>query len=72
MRKFEEGKTYLAKLSGEVRGEVKIIKRTAKRATIEYWGSQKTIAIKEKKDKDGYMSEYLFIMWEGVFASDVA
>lgn len=72
MRKFEAGKTYLAKLNGEVRGEVKIIKRTAKMATIEYWGSQKTIAIKEKKDKDGYMSEYLSIMWEGVFASDVA
>ena len=40
MKKFEIGKEYGAKLSGDVRDTVKIINRTAKFATVEYWGKR--------------------------------
>ena len=70
MIKFEEGKIYLAKLSGEVREEVEIIKRTPKFATVKYWGKTKKVSIKEEKDKHGILCEYLLILWEGVYATD--
>lgn len=71
MTKFEAGKTYLAKLGDEVREEVEVIKRTPKTALVKYWGKEKKISIKEGKDKHGTPCEYLFMLWEGVFATDV-
>ena len=66
MKKFEIGKEYGAKLSGDVRDTVKIINRTAKFATVEYWGKRERKKIEEKNG-----SEYLRMHWEGVFAQDV-
>lgn len=66
MTKFEVGKEYGAKLSGDVRDTVKIINRTAKFATVEYWGKQERKKIEEKNG-----SEYLRMLWEGVFAQDL-
>ena len=66
MKKFEIGKEYGAKLSGDVRDTVKIINRTAKFATVEYWGKRERKKIEEKNG-----SEYLRRLWEGVFAQDV-
>lgn len=65
MMKFEAGKEYQAKLSGEVRDTVKILKRTEKFATVEYWEKQERKKIEEKNG-----SEYLRMLWEGVFAED--
>lgn len=67
MRKFEVGKEYKAMLGGDVKGTVKIVKRTAKFVTVEYWGKQVRKKIEEKNG-----SEYLFILWEGVYASNPA
>lgn len=66
MKKFEAGKEYGAKLSGEVRDTVKIVKRTEKFATVEYWGKQER---KKIEIKNG--SEYLRMLWAGIFAQDV-
>lgn len=65
MKKFEIGKEYGAKLSGDVRDTVKIVKRTEKFATVEYWGKQERKKIEEKNG-----SEFLRMLWEGVFAED--
>jgi hypothetical protein len=65
MIKFEAGKEYQAKLSGEVRDTVKIVKRTEKFATVEYWGKQERKKIEERNG-----SEYLRMLWEGVYAQD--
>ena len=70
IKKFETGKTYLATGGAGNGTPVKIIKRTAKRATIEYWGKQKTVAIKENKNDRGELTEYLFILWRGLWATD--
>ena len=48
MKKFEIGKEYGAKLSGDVRDTVKIINRTAKFATVEYWGKRERKKIEEE------------------------
>ena len=53
MKKFEIGKEYGAKLSGDVRDTVKIINRTAKFATVEYWGKRERKKI-EERDRDLY------------------
>lgn len=66
MMKFETGKEYQAKLSGDVRDTVKIVKRTEKFATVEYRGKQERKKIEEKNG-----SEYLRMLWEGVFAKDL-
>ena len=66
MKKFEIGKEYGAKISGDVRDTVKIINRTAKFATVEYWGKRERKKIEEKNG-----SEYLRMLWEGAFAQDV-
>lgn len=71
MTKFEAGKIYLAKLGDETREEIKVVKRTPKTAMVEYWGKVKKVAIKEGKDKHGTLCEYLFILWEGVFSTDI-
>lgn len=65
MTKFEAGKEYNARLGREVRDTVKIISRTAKFAVVEYWGKQERKKIGEKNG-----SEYLIMLWEGVYASD--
>lgn len=72
MKKFKEGCVYYAKCGDEIKEQVKIIKRTAKFATVEYWGRSKRVAIKEKANQKGEVCESLFILWEGVFASDIA
>ncbi len=71
MKKFNEGSLYYAKCGGEKKEIVKIVKRTEKFATVEYWGKQKRVAIKEKANRKGEVCESLFILWEGVFASDL-
>ena len=70
MKRFEEGCLYCAKCDGETNAVVNIIKRTEHYATVEYWGEQKTVAIEEKINRENEFCEYLFILWDGVFASD--
>ena len=53
MKKFNEGSLYYAKCGGEKKEIVKIVKRTEKFATVEYWGKQKRVAIKEKANRKG-------------------
>lgn len=67
MKKFEVGKKYVAKCFGKAVDSAKVIARTEHFVTVEYW--EKAVK-KEIEIKDG--CEWISIMWEGVYADDIA